>query len=261
MEENNMNVLLMNKLGELNELEITKAKVLTAIFTKTSEEIVNKKVKSLESNFETQAEYYDQKKSDYQDICDEIISKYQKQLNQIVDKYNELFINIQLELQEAECNQKIAITNLKKSFDIKNEILDKAKKEMLDEYTRKITACMKKKSNYDIIIEECEKELNKCSVSVENQINNLFSDKSSQISLKEESGFRKILSKIKNIFNGKNKFNDYVIEPMNVEIEMMENKLPDIVNNLHQETIEFVAKMKQAKDETNKMFEEMIKQG
>lgn len=261
MEENNMNVLLMNKLRELNELEITKAKVLTAIFTKTVSEIVDKKVQSLESNFENQAQYYDQNLSDYQEIYDEIISKYQEQLNQIIDKYNELFVNIQLELQEAECNQKIAITNLKKSLDIKNEISDKAKKELIEEYTRKIVACMQKKSNYDIIIDECEKELNKCSSSVESQINSLFSDKSSQISLKEESGFRKFLNKVKNIFSGKAKFNDYVIEPMNVELEMMENKLPDIVNNLHQETIEFVAKMKQAKDETNKIFDDMMNQG
>lgn len=258
MEENDMNVLIIDKLTELNELEINKTKVLTAIFMKLTKDIMNKKVQSLESNLEEQAKYYDQNWDNYIDTYNQILEKYQKQLSQIIEKYNALFINIQLELQEAECNQKIAITNLKKSFDIKQEITDKAKNEVVDEYKRKIDACFQKKINYDVIIEECEKELNSCAHNMEKLINNLFSDKTSQVSLKEEGVFKKIVNKIVNKFTGATKFNTYVIEPMNIELEIMDSKLPDITENIKNETINFVAKIRQAKEETNLIFENMI---
>ena len=165
-----------------------------------------------------------------------------------------------LELQEAECNQKIAITNLKKCFDIKQEILNKAKSEMIEQYNQKITACIQKKTNYDVIIEACENEIEQCKSQMQNKMNSLFSDKSGQISLKEENVLKKWIHKIKNKFTGAKKFNTYVVEPMSVELEMMENKLPDVVNHIKQDTIRFVAKMKQAKEENNKMFENTMNQ-
>lgn len=258
MEENNMSVVIIDKLTKLNELEMNKSKVLTAIFIKSTKEIMNKKVQSLEANFEEQAQYYDQNLEDYSDIYNQIIEKYKKQLFQIIEKYNTLFINMQLELQEAECNQKIAITNLKKSFDIKQEINNKAQSEIIEEYKRKIKACFQKKINYDIIIEECEKELNNCAQNMEKLINNLFSDKSSQISLKEEGTFKKILNKIINKFTGASKFNTYVIEPINIELEMMDTKLPDIMEEIKNDTVNFVARIRQAKEETNEIFDNMI---
>lgn len=258
MEENNTNTTLIDELAKLNELEINKTKVLTAIFSKTIQEIKQKKIQSLQSNFEEQAMFYGQYLEDYDEVYKEMLSRYEEQLDKITEKYNELYINMQLELQEAECNQKIAITNLKKSFDIKQSLSDVLQNDLREEYAKKMIACMQKKINYDIIIDECERELNKCASNMEKRINTLFSDKSSQISLQEESAFNKFFNKIKNIFTGASKFNTYVIEPINVELEMMDSKLPDITNEIHQETVNFVAKMKQAKDETNQIFKNMI---
>lgn len=258
MEENNTNTILIDELAKLNELEINKTKVLTAIFSKTIQEIKLKKIQSLQSNFEEQAKFYGQYLEDYDEIYKEMLSRYEEQLDKITEKYNELYINMQLELQEAECNQKIAITNLKKSFDIKQKLSDTLQNDLREEYAKKMIACMQKKINYDIIIDECERELNKCASNMEKKINALFSDKSSQISLQEESALKKFVNKIKNIFTGASKFNTYVIEPINVELEMMDSKLPDITNEIHQETVNFVAKMKQAKDETNQIFKKMI---
>ena len=256
--EENANVILMDKLTELSDLEINKVKVLTAIFNKTTQNILQKKVQSLESSFEEQAKFYGQKLSDYTQIYDEIIPKYKKQLSEIIEKYTQLFVNMQIELQEAECNQKIAITNLKKSFDIKEEITGKAKEELIEEYRKKIIACMQKKMNYDVIIKECSKEIDSCAINMETKINSLFSDKSNQIALRDENAFKKIINKISNFFTGEKKFNTYVIEPITVELDMMDSKLPDITNNIHKDTVDFVARIKQAKDETNTIFENMI---
>lgn len=254
MENKEMNAILLEKLTELNELEIKKSKVLAAIFQKTTYKIMDKKIQGLKIDFEEQAEFYGQKIEKYEKVYEEIVAKYKEQLLQIIDSYHELFINLYLELQETECNQKIAITNLKKSYEGKKG----AKGNKIEEYNKKIKACLQKKMNYDVIIEECENELALCASNVEKKINALFQDKSGHISLKQESVFEKVINKMKNIFSGKMKFNSYVIEPIQVELEMMENKLPDIVNAIKQEMIVFVAKIKQAKAETNEIFENMI---
>ncbi len=256
--ENNRNVLLIDKLVQLNDLEITKAKLLTAIFTKTTKEIMHHKVQVLEKNFEEQAEFYDQNLERYEEICDQILIKYKKQLSQIIEKYNGFYINLLLELQEAQCNQKIAITNLKKSFDSKQEISSQTKAKILEEWNQKMTACREKKLNYDVIIEECEKEIEECSSNMQKKMDALFSDKLSQISLKEKKSSGSFWRKIKNKFTGAKKFNTYVIEPICVELEIMDNKLPDILNNIKEDTIYFVAKIKQAKEEANKIFQNTI---
>lgn len=257
MKKSNENVQWIEKLSELNDLEITKSKLLTAIFMKTVQRVMDRKMQALEANFEEQAEFYGQDLSDYQEIYDEIRAKYEEQLTQIINQYNQLFMNMQLELQEAECNQKIAITNFKKSSDIKTEAKGVSKKQLVKEYQKKMLACLQKKDNYDVIIEECEKELTQCASQAERKLNSLFGDKGSQISLKEEGMFAKFLNKIKNIFTGKTKFHTYCIEPIHVELEMRENKLPDVMKSIYQEMIYFVAKMRQAKEETNAIFENM----
>lgn len=257
MKKNNENVQWVEKLTELNDLEIAKAKILTAIFTKTVQRVMDRKMQALEANFEEQAEFYGQNLEDYEEIYTKIRTKYEDQLMQIMNQYNKLFMNIQLELQEAECNQKIAITNFKKSSDIKLEAKGVSKKDLVQEYKQKMHACIQKKINYDVIIEECQKELSQCAHNAERKLNSLFGDKASQISLKEEGIFAKFFNKIRNIFTGKNKFNTYCIEPINVELEMRENKIPDIMKSIYQEMIYFVAKIRKAKYETNAIFENM----
>jgi len=258
MEERKSNALLMDKLVELNEVEIKKSKVLAAIFQKTVNEMQKKKIESLDSNFEEQAKFYDQDLEDYEKTYQEMKDKYEEQLSEILNQYQALFVNIYLELQEAECNQKIAITNWKKSCDIKQEIIDRAGSSMIEEYERKIEACLQKKKNYDVIIEECEDELEKCAIQMEKKVNSLFQDKSSQMFLTEIGLFGKIMNKIRNLFTGKSKFNTYVMEPMKVELEMLETKLPDVEESMKREMVDFVARVKQAKAQTNQIFEQMI---
>ncbi len=258
MEEMENNAILMDKLTKLNKLEIKKSKVLAVIFQKTTENMLDQKLQSLESNFKEQAEFYGQKLENYEDFYQNMIQKYKEQLLQMISSYKELYVNVYLELQEAECNQKIAITNLKKCSDIKQKLMEQANINKAEEYHQKVKACLQKKNNYDLIINRCEKDLENCVVHFEKQLNALFGDKSTQISLKEEGAIQKMFQKIRNLWSGKTKFNSYVVEPINVELDMMDSKLPDIVNEIGQKTLTFVAKIKQAKSETNRIFEQMI---
>lgn len=256
--ENNLEKMLINKLKKLNEIEQNKARILTAIFIKTTNDLKKRKINSLENSILNQAEFFNQDIGKYSDFYSETVEKYTNQLSQIINIYTELFINIQMELQEAECNQKIAITNVKKSIDIKNSLPKNVSIETIENYRKKIDACMQKKLNYDIIIENCEKELEQCSENMVKHINFLFGDKSSQVALNNDEGFKRFINRVVNRFVGANKFNTYVITPTNLEVETREVKIPVLSEEIKDKTINFVAKIKQAKDETNKIFDKMI---
>jgi len=261
MGKNNINMILFDKLSELNKLEITRTKILTAIFIKTVEENVDRKLQALEENFYKQAELCNQDLLDYHDICSEIMKKYQNQLNEVIEQYNEMFINLQMELQESECDQKIAIIDFKKSFN-NNKANKYFNKYMKRENNRKINACIQKKYNFDVVIEECEKELDKCTKIVKEELNNLFGDQlCKMLPHKEIKGVKAVggfFGKIKNIFVGKSKFNQYCIEPINLEIKVMEENLPDIKKNIYEQSIKTVSKIRQMKSKTKKIYNKMI---
>lgn len=256
--KNNLEQMLINSLKELNQIEQNKSKILTTIFLKKTEDIKKQKIKSLEKSILSQAEFYDQDIDNYNEVYNDILNKYTDQLSQIINIYSEFFINVQMELQEAECNQKIAITNLKKSVDDKKYLKGNASIEEIEDCNKKIEACIQKKLNYDIIIESCESELQKCSDNMVTQINIYFGNKSGQLKLNDDTGFKKFINKLVNKFTGATKFNTYVIEPTNLEVETLNNKLPQLSGDIKDKTINFVAKIKQAKDETNKIFEKMM---
>ena len=94
MEKRKSNTLLMDKLVELNEVEIKKSKVLAVIFQKTVDEMQRKKIQSLDSNFEEQAKFYDQALEDYETTYQEMKGKYEQQLTEILAQYQELFVNL-----------------------------------------------------------------------------------------------------------------------------------------------------------------------
>ena len=253
-----LNQMLINNLKKLNDIEQSKSKIITILFLRKANEIKIQKIDALKNNILNQAEFYNQKINNYNESYNDIINKYSSQLSQIIDIYVELFINIQMELQEAECNQKIAITNLKKSIDMKKKLPVNSSIEEIEKCNKKITACIQKKRNYAVIIENCEKELGQCSKNMIDHINYLFGNKSSQILLKNDVGFKKYINKVVNRLTGANKFKNYVIEPTNIEVETMDLKIPELRSDIKDKTINFVAKIKQAKDETNNIFDKMI---
>ena len=256
--KNNLEQMLINSLKELNQIEQNKSKIVTTIFLKTTKDIKKQKIKSLENSILSQAKFYNQDIDNYNEVYNDIVNKYTDQLSQIINIYSEFFINVQMELQEAECNQKIAITNLKKSIDAKKKLKKDTSLEEIESYNKKIEACIQKKLNYDIIIESCESELQKCSDNMVKQINTYFSNKSGQLILKDDIGVKKIINKLVNKFTGSSKFNTYVIAPTNLEVETLNSKLPQLSGDIRDKTISFVAKIRQAKDDTNKIFEKMI---
>ena len=67
MEKREESAILMDKLTQLNELEMKKSTVLAVIFQKTTQEIKEKKMQDLKKSFEEQIKYYDQYLEDYEE--------------------------------------------------------------------------------------------------------------------------------------------------------------------------------------------------
>ena len=93
---------------------------------------------------------------------------------------------------------------------------------------------------------------------LDKQIDIFFVNKSNSLIIREENFIEKVLNKIKNIFIGKNNFINYVINPLNIELEVIEGKVSNNYTTLSKDILSFVAKIRQAKKETNKIFEQMI---
>ena len=242
---------LLEKLEKINDLEKQKMKIITEIYEKSVDEIVQKKLLNLSINFDKQAEFYNQDLRKYNDILNELTKRYKNQIQQVVEQYNGLYLNVQMELVEAECNQKINMTNLKKSIDSRN-------KKATDINNRRIEACLQKKSDYNEIITDCENQLEKCIKEVTKELDLLFSDKAYQISVKERNNSNSFINRLKNKFLGANKFKMYVIEPQKIEIEMMDNKLPDVKNQIYEKTLKVITKIQQEKNEANEVFEQLL---
>ncbi len=251
-----LNDEIIDKIAVLNELENQKSRIYVAIFKKKIDDIKNNKINELKNYFETQTKFYNQYIEDYTDIYNQIEEHYNNELSRFLEKYNEMFVNIYLELQETECNKMIAIANIKNSYNIKCEYKDD--ENVIEEYDKKIKACIRKKSNYEIIISECENELNNLIKNLDKQIDIFFVNKSNSLIIREENFIEKVLNKIKNIFIGKNNFINYVINPLNIELEVIEGKVSNNYTTLSKDILNFVAKIRQAKKETNKIFEQMI---
>ena len=249
MNNNEINMSLIEKLDELTSVEILKAKILAILFKKMTRKITEDKINTLKYNFENQAKYYGQNVDEYDNTYVEIISRYKEQLRQILNKYNEMYVNITLELQEAECNQKITIANIKNTFEIKERLQGKATDEIIQEYINKLEACIEKKKNYDFVIYKCEQKMQDCIDELEPQVNTIFAEKNEIVPIQDENNFNKIISKIKNLFSGKKNFNNYVIKPMNANLERIDGRLINITN---------IIRSKMAKDEINVIYDNMV---
>lgn len=156
------------KIEELNKSEQDNIKVIVMLYLKNINQIKKNKLSLLRNYFLNQLEFYGQNLAKYQIKLDEISKKYEEYIDTVIDSYNELFVNIQLELQETELNQKIAVLNLVKCCNIKEKILSDCsscsfvKEYELKKYETKIKEFLEKKEQYDNNIIKCEENLKKC---------------------------------------------------------------------------------------------------
>ena len=112
---------LMECINELEEIESIDTKLTFAIFRSSAYSKIESMVNKLKQRIEEQMKASKISNDTYDAKNKEMIKKYEDELRKIYVEYENSIINVQLEMQEAESNQKIAIANLKKINDMKNE--------------------------------------------------------------------------------------------------------------------------------------------
>ena len=231
---------LMSNLKKLNDSEQDQIKVLSAIFINETENLKNDKLESLKNSLIEQINFYGRNAEKYIYNIEKFEEDYSNLIDLIINEYNTRFISILNELQNTQCNQKIAITNMKLSLDSNNKI--------------RFLASENKKANFEIIIQECYSQIDNCINEVLNKIDEIFYNKDRQLlNLKDN-----IINKFINIFIGKKKIEKFVIESTSIEMNNLESTVNSSLKRINEETIDIVAEIKELEIQTQNIFNKMV---
>lgn len=285
----NVGSRLMQELKDLSEVEIQKLEVQFAKFNKEVYGYYALKIEAIENNIDNQIRFFGKKPEKCQEEKDYILGRYKDEFQKTYNKRREQFFNLQVEIQELEANQKIAVANFKKIVEDKNKILrnniysdymgkrkefqriinttlnhnefDKYSK-LLDElddpleiYTKKLNALINKYAGYNEIIIECEKKLYECIRGTKNDFDQITKYRNNNfIVIKEGNFIINFFKKISRMFNGRAKLEKDVFEKMEEElVDIEENNLLTI-NSINDQTINIVGKIEELRDVINLEF-------
>lgn len=232
---------LVNNLQELTTAEQDELRVVSLVYMGEYEKLKAEKIQSFQNSLHEQIKFYGKNPDLYEKQISQFLQKYENMLDLLIKEYNTRFIAVNNELQDTQNNQKIAIVNIKFSITLKDEIKRKASES--------------KKENYEIVMQECVRQLSSCKDEMVGKINEIFFSKDKQLS----TGKQSILEKIKNHFLGKQKIENFVIQPIEVELVRLEDTLNNELMNINEETIMNIAVIKDARMQTQKIFNNMLK--
>lgn len=242
MSNQNLDNEFMISLRELSDNEQNAIKVFSAIYINSCNKIKNKKLESLNNSIGGQIEFYGRKKNEYSSEIQTISDKYSNAIDKIIGEYNTWYCAVLGKLQDSYSNQIIAISNSKLSIDANNEV-----KKQASEF---------KMNNYEIVIQECKEQLKSCNKIMESKLNELFFDRDQSLTLEKSSVFQKII----NIFSGKSKVKNFVINSLNKEMEELNKVVDNECGKINTETINNVAIIEDAILQTQTIFNNMLKE-
>lgn len=233
---------LMNDLRELNQNEQDAIRVFYAMYENSCEKLKNEKLESLEKSLIEQIKFYGRKKDEYSEDIRQITEKYTSLIEQMAQAYHTWLGAIILDLQDVYNNQKIAIANAKVSIGLSHE--------------GKKLASEEKINNYEIVAQECKRQMADCKDKMNSHLNEIFYEKDKSLSTKKGNIFQKFM----NIFSGKSKVNHFVIAAMNQEINDLEDKVKAECENMENWVIEQIAMLENAILQTQELFNNRLKE-
>lgn len=226
---------LMIKLCELADIEQNELKIAIALYISQYEKYREEKLIDFEKSIEQQILFHGKIKDKQAIRIKELVQKYNELIEKVIVEYNTRFIAIMNEINDTQANHKISMTNLKLSMDFKS---DKRKE-----------AAKVKKSNYEIVLQECFRQLSECPSELINKLNQIFRGQSNQLMLKKESFFEKIMY----AFSKKRVFQKLMKELENLEEQVMKE-----LKLVNQDTIQNIAIIKDAQIQTQDVFNRML---
>ena len=251
---------LLDNIKEVGEYECIKIQLSSAIYTKKINEKMNKAIKLFYDNLEAQSKVFGVNLNNYNSRVEAIKRNYQDEIKKIKEEYAFQFVNMQLEYREAVTNQKIALVNAKKMYDLKKEYLESMNKMLENDdkvaeinssaqsYDEKIKKCLDRFYEYKTIVRECEEKIENCMENSFQEIEKIANRNiEKSISLKDENVITKLINKIVNLFSGKSKFERKINElEKNISTSNIESN--DRVNEIRNDTIQLVTDIQIKKD-------------
>ncbi len=254
---------LMECINELEEIESIDTKLTFAIFRSSAYSKIESMVNKLKQRIEEQMKASKISNDTYDAKNKEMIKKYEDELRKIYVEYENSIINVQLEMQEAESNQKIAIANLKKINDMKNEALQKQEyieqlinnPELHKQYTNKVDAYIEKFNNYNKIIDECLIETELVRQEFLRTLDEVdIIDENNQLTTKNESFFQGLINKIKSLFSNKKSYETQFVNPTEENITKLENENVERIKEVSRKNVKFLATIIVMKKKINQYF-------
>ena len=188
-----------------------------------------------QKSIEQQILFYGKIKDEQAIKIKELVQKYNELIEKVIVEYNTRFIAIMNEINDTQANHKISMTNMKLSMDFNS---DKRKE-----------ATKVKKSNYEIVLQECFRQLAECPGELMNKLNQIFRGTSNQLMLKNLSFFEKI----RYVFSKKR-----VFQKTMKELETLEEQVTEELKLVNQDTIQNIAIIKDAQIQTQDVFNRML---
>ena len=238
--EGRLEETLMTDLREVNQNEQEALKIFSAMYVNSYEKIKNEKTESLQRAIESQIKYYGRKKDEFASRINQLSEKYVEMIDKVIEVYNTRFVTIISELSETWNNQKVAIVNAKIAIEQENDT--------------RLQAAENKVNNYEIVIQECMKQMEECKIDMENRLNELFYNKDQSLT----KGKISLFQKLSNLFSGKTKLERFVFQALEVELSNQEKVIEEQIVKIEEESIQKVAVIKDAQMQTQNIFKEML---
>lgn len=192
-----------------------------AIYQKGAEKLKEEKIQNIKNFFNNEAKKYSLNSDKFKDEIQLNVNKYEEQINKLITAYDDMYLNVFKIMQGAINNQKIAIANIVTEIDKRdnNEDIDKA-----ENINNIIIACVQKKLNYAVIIDECYARLNWCVDELQKDLNEIFINNTVQLQAYNENVVVKLRNIIVNKIFGKGKYKKFLLNYENEYLTHIKEK-------------------------------------
>lgn len=192
-----------------------------AIYQKGAEKLKEEKIQNIKNFFNNEAKRYSLNSDKFKDEIQLNVNKYEEQINKLITAYDDMYLNVFKIMQGAINNQKIAIANIVTEIDKRdnNEDIDKA-----ENINNIIIACVQKKLNYAVIIDECYARLNWCIDELQKDLNEIFINNTVQLQAYNENVVVKLRNIIVNKIFGKGKYKKFLLNYENEYLTHIKEK-------------------------------------
>lgn len=277
---------LFKIIKDLSQVETREIELMLAMFRRCIKDTVNSYMKRISEDFYTRCEFYGRAVEEVREIREEILGGYEREFARISDRYEEQYVNLIFELQEAQSNQKITISNYKKLLDAKESCedsdeyinyknklaeltykkdnsagkeefyeLEKALSSLKDpiiSYQDKIDVLMEKYGNYCGLEEECFKRLDECKENVNAALDSVMKYDAEWLGVPKKPHALEIVNRFLNRLFGYRKFEKEFISMKKKKIKMIRNNTDRLIEEIRNNTVIYI--------ETLTLYKKNIKQ-